>query len=255
MQKRGMWAVGIFMLVMLAAAAPLQAQDDMAKPPVFIYVSTWAVPRAQWSDMAKVSDQERALEDKLLADGTIVEYGGYENIVHNEAQPTHGSWYVASSEEGILKLLQAFRSRPESAAPVLAASKHRDLFLMSRTYKSRPGNFENAYLSTHSWDVKSGHFREFDEFLKAVIVPVLDKLLADGVLVGYSVDNQAVNTDDPNREEVAYIVADASGLDKVGKAFEAALSKDAEIGPAMSAMTKDESRRDMLAHVSHLKIK
>jgi hypothetical protein len=205
--------------------------------------------------MAKVSEQERALQDKLMADGTIVAYGEYENVVHTEGQLTHGTWFSANSEEAILKALEAFMSRPDATGPVLAASKHWDYLMTSRMNNSRPGKFTGGYLSIHSWDVKPGHSRDFRALMKAKIVPVLDKLIADGVLILYSVDYQTVHTDDPNREEVAYITADASGLDKVSKAFEAALSKDTELSPAMSTITDDGSRRDALAHLSYARIK
>jgi hypothetical protein len=256
MKKLGIWAMGFVMLGVLAAGANLRAQgDEMSKPPVYIYVSDWAVPRAQWGEMAKVSGQQRALEDKLLDDGTITGYGEFENVIHTEGEPTHGSWITANSEQGIVEAVQAFMSRPDTTAPVLAASQHSDHFLVSRMHNARPGKYDGAYLAGLSWQVKPGQFEAFRDLLKARVVPTYEKLLADGVLVSYSIDMQDYITAAPDTVDLVVITTDASGLDKVDQAFQGVFGKDPEIGPAMGSLTKAASRRDFLYRVNHLAIK
>ncbi len=256
MQKRGIWAICLLVLGVLVVGTPLGAQaEDEGNAPMYIYVSQWAVPRAQWADMAKRGDEDRALEEKLLADGTITGYGEFMNLIHVEGQPTHGDWFTATSEGNILKTLEAFYARPGVTAPVRADSKHWDYFLVSTMHKERSGKFDGAYLSGSRWEVKPGQGEAFRNLLKSRIVPILEKLLADGVLVFYTVDAEDYHTQDPGVVEVVLATVDASGMDKVSQAFEAAFSKDTELGPAMRALTKGESHRDFLFRVSHMAIK
>jgi hypothetical protein len=37
--------------------------------------------------MVKLDEQDKPLLDKLLADGTLVGYGAYTNLIHQEANP------------------------------------------------------------------------------------------------------------------------------------------------------------------------
>ena len=255
MDRRPIWAVGISFLFILAAGTPLLAQESKEKAPFYIYVSQWAVPRAQWGDMAKLDESDTALQDKLVADGTIKEYGTYENLVHTEGMPTHGSWFAANSQEDILKTLKAFMSSGGTMSPVLAASKHWDHLLVSRMYNTKSGTYDNAYLAGSSWDVKPGQSEAFDNLVKTRVVPVFEKLLKEGTIVAYSVDYQAYSNENPNRVNIVSITPDAAGRDKVSKAFQGQFGEDPEIGPAMGSLTVDGSRNNFLLLVKHLVIK
>jgi hypothetical protein len=256
MQKPGIWALCLILLGVLAAGTPMRAQgEEASKPPLYIYVSQWAVPRAQWADMAEDADQHRALEAKLSADGTITGYGDTVSLIHTEGMPTHGEWISATSQANIMKALEAFRMAPTLAAPVLAASKHWDHLLISRMYNSRPGSYEGAYLSGSQWEVKRGQYDTFQNLLKTKVVPTLEKLLADGVLVSYVVAVQDYVTTTPGAVSVVIITKDASGLDKVTAAFEGVFGNDPEIGPAMGSLTERESYRDFLSLVTHATLK
>ena len=252
MKKRGIWIVCLLALGVLTVGTSLRAQGMDEGKPMYIYVSQWAVPRAQWGDMAKRSDSTRALSDKLLADGTITGYGEFMNMIHQEGQPTHGDWFSADSEGNILKALEAFYAQPAVTAPVLADSKHWDYFLVSRTHKSRSGKFEGGYLSGSRWQVKPGQGEAFGKLVKARMVPFLEELLADGVLTFYSMDFEDYHTQAPGLVEVVMGTVDAAALDKVNAAFEEAFSNDPEIGPALGALTDGKQHRDFLARITHM---
>jgi len=256
MRKSGIWGIGVLVLGLLAAAVPLKAQNESTnKAPMYIYVSHWGVPRAQWGDMMKLGQEHAALEDKLLASGTITGYGHYVNLIHTEGQPTHGEWITATTEGNVLKALAAFYGSPEVTSPVLAASKHSDMFLVSRIYNSRSGTHDGAYLAGSAWKVKPGQMQNFNAIVKARVVPVLEKELAAGDLVSYSVDTQDYHTEGPGIVEVVSIATNATTVDKVDDAFEAAFAKDTEIGPALGALTVRDSHRDFLYRVNHMVIK
>src|SRR5215470_8458945 len=112
---------------LLLAARPATAQSAAAeKPAVYTYVSEWAVPRAMWADYKKEDDTDLEAMKKAFADGTIVSYGSFSVINHQEGEATHGSWFTATSMANLMKVLEGLRSSPGATAPVLAASKHWD---------------------------------------------------------------------------------------------------------------------------------
>lgn len=205
--------------------------------------------------MTKLNESQRAILEKLLSDGTIQGYGQFGTLIHTADGPTHGTWMMASSQADILKALEAFYASPTLNAPVLAASKHWDLFLVSRMHNWRPGMHEGAYLSGSMWTVKPGEGHAFHAVLTARIVPLLEKLLADGTLVAYTVDTQAYNTQHPGQIEIVLITPDASGLDKVETAFENAFKDDPEIDLAMRTLIKTKTIRDFLARVTYMDAK
>ena len=113
MHKRTLSFVGLLLFCLAMAVGPSQAQmATPAKPPIYIYVSTWSVPRAQWPEMTKLDDMDKPVLDKLVADGTLIGYGSYTNIIHQEGEPTHGSWFTATSEGNLLKGLEAIYANP-----------------------------------------------------------------------------------------------------------------------------------------------
>jgi hypothetical protein len=254
MQKRGSWAVCLLVFGMLLTGTALRAQSEDEGKPMYIYVSQWAVPRAQWGEMRKGEEADRAMMDKLVADGTITGYGEFVNMIHQEGQPTHGDWMTADSEGNILKALETFYAQP-SEPSVLAASKHWDYFLFSRAHKSRSGKFDGAYLSGSRWEVKPGRGIAFRNLVNSRIVPILDKLMADGALIFYTVEAEDYHTQAPGGVEIVMATVDAAAMDKVSDAFEAAFAKDDEIGPALAALTKGEGHRDFLARITHMSAK
>jgi hypothetical protein len=124
-----------------AATGSLAAQTTAHdKVRVYTYVAEWDVPRAQWGDMTKLDELDKPLLDKLIADGTLIGYGAHTNLIHQEGEPTHGSWLSATSEGNILKALESIYAHPGSvSAPVQGASKHWDQMTPSQwTKRIRP---------------------------------------------------------------------------------------------------------------------
>jgi hypothetical protein len=253
MQKRTTWGVCLLMLCLASAAVrPLQAQTAAKpKPAVYTYVATWDVPRGQWGDMVKVDDGDKPLLDKLVADGTLVGYGAYTNLIHQEGEPTHGSWFTATSEGNLLKALEAIYAQPSSVgAPVQGASKHWDQILTGNIYNSKPGA-SGGYLTWSTWEVKAGQMHAYTELTKSAFVPVLEKLLAEGTITSYG-----QLTEDYHQGKLGVVydyftVPDAASLDKANKAFEDAFSSPA-VGDAMRALTEREGHRDFLTRLRYM---
>ena len=251
MQKR---VLGVCSLVVLAlAAGPAQAQGpDGGKSAVYTYVAEWAVPRDQWRDYAKVNADERDTMDKLVADGTLIGYGEFAVLLHQEGQPTHGSWFSATSRAGLLKTLEAIYKLPQVTFPVLNQSKHWDFFMVSRMHGEKSGKFQGGYLSGGGFDVKPGQEKAFHDLMKKTIEPIVAKLLAEGVVTSYSMDNEEFHSETPGRVTFVYTTTDAAGVDKVEDAIVSAFMSDPALESAAQATVDWKGHRDFLARVGNM---
>jgi hypothetical protein len=182
--------------------------------------------------------------------------GGYQDVEAVHVKPEKRAEFDAICSEGkLMKALEQVYALGLTASPVESNSKHWDIILVSHSYNGRPGHYEGAYLSGSQWQVKPGQGHAFNELINSTMVPVLDKLVADGSLVSYSVGSEDYHTQKPGVVSLVYTAADASGLDKVDAAMEAAFSKDHSIGPAIGTLTDSSEHRDFLLRVTHMTMK
>ena len=245
-----LFVLGALVLAALCADRTSAQSQTAEKPPLYTYVSEWTVPRAMWADYLKGDTADIDLMKKAVADGTIVSFGSYTVLNHQEGQATHGTWFSAGSMANILKFLEGLRTAPAATAPPLAAAKHWDYILQSRDYDAHSGTFTNGYLRVGSWSAKAGASDPGSKMLKATFVAVLEKLLADGALHAYQVDQEVVHSTDPGRVWVAIITNGADGIDKFNAALDEA-EKNNPAGWAGFGTTIDESgHRDILARVN-----
>jgi hypothetical protein len=249
-------SVARFSLVLCAfaasflAARPASAQSTSAeKPPLYTYVSEWAVPRSMWADYQKMTAGEMDGMNKLVADGTIVSFGSFTILNHQEGQPTHGSWFQAGSLAKLLKVLEDVRLAPTATAPVLAASKHWDYILESHNYNAQSGAFKNGYLRVGHWKYKAGATDPDGKIMKATAVALLEKLQAAGAIYSYEFDEETIHSEDPNSFYMAIITSGAEGLDKLSMALEESEKKDPAGMAGFGALLDDQGHRDFLSRV------
>jgi hypothetical protein len=251
MQGRVLGLCGLMTVAL--GVGPAQAQGpDGGKPAVYTYVAEWAVPRDQWRDYSKVNADERDTLNKLVADGTLIGYGEFAVLLHQEGQPTHGSWFTATSRAGLLKTLEAMYKLPQVTFPVLTASKHWDFLMVSRMHGEKSGKFQDGYLVGGGFDVKPGQGKAFNDLMKTNFRPVFEKLLAEGTVTSYSVDTEEFHSETPGRVTFVYTVADAAGVDKAEKALEATLMSDPAVESAFRAAVDWKGHRDFLARVGNM---
>jgi hypothetical protein len=236
---------------MLMAARPAAAQSAAAeKPPVYTYVSEWAVPRAMWADFKKEDDADMDALKKAMADGTIVSYGSFAVLNHQEGSPTHGSWFSATSMANLMKVLEGVRSAPGATAPVLAASKHWDYILSSTEHNGHAGTFTNGYLRVARWPARAGGNDPDGKIQRATMVSILEKLLAAGALHSYTIDEEVVHSDEPGTTFVVLVANGAEGLDKFDAAIEDMRKNNPVALAAYSSLIDAHGHRDTLAHVN-----
>ncbi len=246
MSKRLVWLVALC----LSAGSMVWAQSDSeSKPAMYTYVSTWAVPRAMWADYQKSERSDDEALAKAVSDGTLIGFGSYSVLNHQEGQATHGSWFSASSMANLMKVLEGLRSAPDATGPVLAASKHWDYILTSHDYNAHSGTCKNGYLRVGQWSYKKGMSDPGGKIMKAAMVTVLDKLFSEGALSAYQIDQETVHSSDPNSFNVAIIASGADGIDKFDSAIDDLQKNNPEAGAALDSLLEPHGHRDFLAHV------
>jgi hypothetical protein len=252
MQKRCLGVFAGVCALMLAGlwASPSHAQQKMEmkeKPPMFSYVANWEVTRDNWKAMEKEQANDAGRMQKFLADGTIVAFGSDVNLVHQENQPTHDGWWSSMSMAGLLKVLAAEKASGAAEAPVYAASKHHDDIYVSRYYNWKSGSFTNGYTRAAIWKLKADAPHDAVKQLSdGLLVPMLEKLLADGAIYEYEIDTQAVHTGDPDYFAVVAIANGPEGLDKYQAAVREANEANPLAGPAFGSWIDGSAHRDEL---------
>jgi hypothetical protein len=253
--KLGRVFAGLCALAIAAAlGAPARAQmsEVKEKPPMYSYISNWAIPRAQWAEMEKNSAADQKTLDKALASGTVVAYGNDVSLIHTPEGATHDQWWSAMSMAALLNVLDQFYKSGTTTTPVLvSATKHWDSFYVSRYYNWHPGSWKNVYTHVGSYKLKPDAPDDAVETLsKNLAVPLLEKLLADGTIHEYEIDTQAIHTQAPGTFLIVYIAASAEGLDKVNTALQDALKASPLNGSAFGSMTDSSAHRDELARTN-----
>jgi len=214
----------------------------------YTYVAEWAVPRDKWPAMDANSKESEAVLKELQADGTIVGWGWYSRLAHDESGFTHGDWFQATSIAGLVRALDALAKT--AGAPVLASAKHQDYVLRSLAHHYKPGVSGRGVLWVADYSLKADHAAEFTGLVQKEFVPLLEKLLADGTITGYEVDTAVVHSFDPSIINIAYIAPDGSGVDKVQAAVRAAAAANPQVEATLNASTNPQAHRDLIARVA-----
>jgi len=213
---------------------PARAQQKVEvkeKPPMYSYVADWEVSRDKWKEIESQTSKNSAQIEKFLSDGTLIAYGSDVNLVHQEGHATHDSWWSSMSWAGMMKVLQANKASGSADAPVFATGKHHDEVYAARYYNWRSGSFTNGYTHVGSWKLKADAPNDaIDQLAKNFYVPLFEKLLADGSIYEYEIDEMAIHTEDPSGFVIVFIANGPEGLDK----WNAAIT-DAEKGTPFAA--------------------
>jgi len=236
-----------------AWAGPVRAQAEVKeKPPMYTYVSNWAIPRARWTEMEKGNAATNKILDKAIAGGTLVAYGDDENLIHQPDGATHDEFWTAMSMAGVLNVLDEFyKSGTTTSAVLSSATKHWDNLFVSRFYNWHAGSWHGAYTHGASYKLKADAPDDAVSVIsKNFIVPLMEKLLADGTLHEYEVDVEAVHTEDPGTFWIFFIAANAEGLDKVNAALAESLKANSLASPAFNSMVDFTVHRDVLSRTN-----
>lgn len=255
--NKNWWGVFVAVCALaMAAVCVVPASAQMAevkeKPPMYTYVADWNIPRAQWGEMEKSNAADQKMMEKAFANGTIVAYGNDLNLIHQPDGYTHDEWWSALSMAGLLNVLdQAYKSGSATTPVLSSATRHSDTIFVSRYYNWHSGSWKDVYTHDSSYKLKPDAPSDAVEKLsKNLVVPLLEKLLADGTIHEYEIDTQAIHTEAPDMFWIFYIAANAEALDKVNAALRDALKANPLGGPAFESMTDSSAHRDGLVRTN-----
>jgi hypothetical protein len=228
-------------IALFVVAAPAQSPEQTH----YTFVSYWAVPRAQWTDFEKSQDQTNSVLERLVAVGTLVAWGASAALVHTEDGYTHANWFVSTTQSGLTKTLEALRSASRSQA-LASTTKHMYIMLHSIAHGGKTARATSGIIRVSMWRAKPGLGDDVEQFFKKYLQPDLDAGVADGSILMYNFDSQAIHTDAPGAYNLAVVYANGNGLDK----NTAMLAAHAKENPA--AREGFEAMLDISAHCDSL---
>jgi len=247
MKKR---IVGLLVIVVAAMLVPAALPQMEPTPTVYTYVSQFQVPRANWA--AYSEDTEKTVvpvAEKMMADGTILSWSTFEQVIHTPDGYTHGAAWSSNSIAGLMKVLDEIRKTGPRPGQI-AATKHEDLLMQTSMYHAGSGT--PTYLRVVCSNAKADQPGEYAATLKKLLVPTFEEQLKAGVATYYGVDEQYVNTAAPSTRCVVITYPNAEGMDKWAAAISTTMSKWSPAERAeFAASTVLDSRRDILARITH----
>src|SRR5712664_1357997 len=141
MKKR---IAGLLVMVLAVMLVPAALPQMEPTPVVYTYVSQFQVPRAHWA--AYSEDTEKTvvpIVEKLTAEGTILSWSTFEQVIHTPDGYTHGAAWSSTSISGLMKVLDEIRKGGPRPGQI-AATKHEDLLMQTTMYHAGGGT--EAYL-------------------------------------------------------------------------------------------------------------
>jgi hypothetical protein len=250
MRIRSIGALTLLCALFMPIGANRVSAQSSEKPTQYTYVSEWGVPRAMWGDYLKGEAADTDLMKKGMADGVITGFGSYAVLNHQEGGMTHGTWFNATSIANLLKFLETLRNAPDATAAPLAAAKHADYIMQSHEYADHAGTFNNGILRVGRWAPRAGSTDPEGKILKATMVALLDKLIADGALHAYTIDTEAIHSQPVGTTFVVIVANGPEGIDKFDAALEAAEKSNAAGWAGAIATLDEKGHSDFLARVS-----
>jgi hypothetical protein len=247
MMKRIAGLLLIVLAVMLVPAALPQMEPT---PTVYTYVSQFQVPRANWAAYAEDTEKTFVpVAEKSLADGSIVSWSTFEQVIHTPDGYTHGAAWSSNTIAGLMKVLDEVRKNGPRPGQI-AATKHEDLLMQSTMYHAGSGT--PTYVRVVCQAAKADKPGDYAAALKKYLVPTFEEQLKKGAATFYALDEQYVNTTAPSVRCLVIDYPNAEGMDKWATAVNATLGKmSAAEREALFGSVVADSRRDIMARVTH----
>jgi hypothetical protein len=241
---------GLLLIVLAVMLVPAALPQMEPTPIVYTYVSQFQIPRANWAQYSEDTEKTFVpVVDKLMADGTLVGYTTFEQVVHTPDGYTHGAAWSSNTIAGLMKVLDEVRKNAPRPSQI-AATKHEDLLMQSTMY--HVGSGTPTYLRVVCSMAKADKPGEYGAALKKYLGPTFDEQLKKGVATFYGIDEQYVNTGAPSLRCLVIDYPNADGMDKWAAAVNATFGKMSAADRAeFFGSTVADSRRDIMARITH----
>ncbi|MBI5282824.1 MAG: hypothetical protein HY858_14160 [Candidatus Solibacter usitatus] len=197
---------------------------------------------------------------KLLKEGTVSGYGVDVDMFHQPGQTNVAVWMDVPSFEAFGKaedaIHAALKAQPQLTAALWAATDqnaHADIMVrhIFANMKKVPAG-KLPYTNFYGVKVKPGQAQEFSAAFEKYQKPLYDKLVADGVIYGYSVDTEVMHSDAAAWVWILFVLPDLGAKDKMLAATRAAgqtrsAAERKAMSDALDAATVPGSHRDSLS--------
>ncbi len=243
-------AVGLVLVAIAVVSSPIAFSQMEPTPTVYTYVSQFQVPRATWASYSEDTEKTVVpIVEKMLADGTILSWSTFEQVIHTPDGYTHGAAWSSTSIAGLMKVLDEIRKAGPRPGQI-ASTKHEDLLMQSTMYHAGTGT--PTYLRVVCSMAKADKPEAYTAMLKKLLVPTFEEQLKKGVASFWAVDEQYVNTAPQSTRCVVIDYPNAEGMDKWATAIRTTMSKWSPAERAeFAAASVPDSRRDFLARITH----
>ena len=242
-------AVAVILVVMLVPAALPQMEPA---PTVYTFVSQFQVPRANWA--AYSEDAEKTfipVAQKMVADGSILSWSTFEQVVHTPDGYTHGAAWSSTTISGLMKVLDEIRKAGPRPSQI-AATKHEDYLMQTSMYAIGSGTGSPAYLRVVCQNAKPDKPEGYAAALKKYLWPMMEEEAKKGVVSYVGLDSQYVTNEAPSIRCLVINFPNAEGMDKWAAAVNATFGKMSDADrDAFFGSTVADSRRDIMARITH----
>ncbi len=239
-------------MTVLCAGVTVSAQQ---LPKSLTSVALFKVPPGQESAFVEKGKSFATLFDKLMSEGVVNAYGIDVNLLHVPGNTNVAFWVEVPDFAALDKLVKAEQGFEKERAGLMQELRamsdpatHHDLIVGTRESNGR--SIPAGSTPINDFDmvrVKQGRMGEFLELFRKYDQPVLDKLVADGVIYAYEVDTEAVHTMEPGQVWTIVVLPDLGAKDKVAGAFLTAYKNI----PAGERAMVDKMHYDMIVAGSH----
>ncbi len=247
MKKR---IAGLFVIVLAVMLVPAALPQMEPTPTVYTFVSQFQIPRANWAGYSEDTEKTAVpVLEKLTADGTILSWSTFEQVVHTVDGYSHGAAWSSTSISGLMKVLDEIRKAGPRPGQI-AATRHEDFLMQTSMY--RTGSGTPTYLRVVCSNAKADNPGNYTATLKKLLVPTFEEQIKKGVATFYGVDEQYVNTAAQSTRCVVITYPNAEGMDKWAAAISATMAKWTPAERAeFAGSTVLDSRRDIMARITH----
>jgi hypothetical protein len=264
MRYRSAFVVPVLAMGIVSAALPALAQT-MKEPEPLTWLLNVTVRPGQFMTLKDMAEKyDKPVLDKLVTDGAIQAWGLACQMI---GPPTESCMYYVTANDwaALGKVDKAFNDnrmamkeseRKAVEEAVLATTepdKEVSSVIRHVVFHVGPGG-EAHYLMRHIYKVKPGKGHEVVKLYKEYIAPTYQKLLDQGVILGYGLAVPEVDSGGGWTHASWIVFSDMSQLDAVDHAFEEASKARGEelngmLGATFTELSVPDAHVDSLAHI------
>lgn len=241
---------GLLVVVLAVVVVPAAISQMETAQTVYTFVSQFQVPRANWAQYSEDTEKTFVpVAEKMLADGNIVSWSTFEQVVHTPDGFTHGAAWSSNSLAGLMKVLDEVRKNGPRPGQI-AATRHEDYLMQSSMY--HVGSGTPTYLRVVCSLAKADKPADYAAAIKKYLVPTFEEQIKKGAATYYGLDEQYVNNSAQSMRCLVITYPNADGMDKWATAINATLGKMSPTDrDAFFGSTVPDSRRDIMARITH----